>query len=99
MLPGGVRSSVGKVDGNQSGLCVADSGCDQLYYEKIRLREYILKIAFGNYYSLRLFWKINYMDNFLLAVRSRRLSINIILRKKEQKENRKGKRVNYDRQN
>ena len=39
------------------------------------------------------------MDNFLLAVRSRRLSINIILRKKEQKENRKGKRVNYDRQN
>ena len=69
-----------------------------------------MKIAFGNYYSRRLFWKINYMDNFLLAVRSRRLSINIILRKKEQKknskrterkqkENRKGKRVNYDRQN
>ena len=80
-----------------------------------------MKIVFGNYYSLRLFWKINYMDNFLLAVRSRRLSINIILRKKEQKknrkrtekeqkknskrterkqkENRKGKRVNYDRQN
>ena len=48
-----------------------------------------MKIAFGNYYSLRLFWKINYMDNFLLAVRSRRLSINIILRKKEQQENRK----------
>ena len=48
-----------------------------------------MKIAFGNYYSLRLFWKINYMDNFLLAVRSRRLSINIILRKKEQKKNRK----------
>lgn len=48
-----------------------------------------MKIVFGNYYSLRLFWKINYMDNFLLAVRSRRLSINIILRKKEQKKNRK----------
>ena len=48
-----------------------------------------MKIAFGNYYSLRLFWKINYMDNFLLAVRSRRLSINIILRKKEQKKNSK----------
>lgn len=48
-----------------------------------------MKIVFGNYYSLRLFWKINYMDNFLLAVRSRRLSINIILRKKEQKKNSK----------
>ena len=48
-----------------------------------------MKIAFGNYYSLRLFWKINNMDNFLLAVRSRRLSINIILRKKEQKKNSK----------